>query len=508
MSQCNKPVLVTGATGYVGGRLVPKLLENGHRVRAMGRSLSKLGARSWAGHPLCELVEGDVMDRLSLARAVKGCWAAYYLVHSMNPSTKDFAAADRKGAENMVITAAATGLDRIIYLSGLVPRDEPLSHHLASRAEVARILESGPVPATILRAAMIMGSGSASFEILRYLADRLPLMVAPKWVRSKSQPISIRNVLNYLAACLEHDELKGQTFDICGPDIITYEELFQIYAQEAGLPRRRILPIPVLTPKLSSYWIHLVTPVHASLARPLAAGLRNTVVCTENRIRYIVPQKLMDCRSTIRRILEKRNRQIVETCWHDAGVLVPPEWAQAGDASYAGGAVIQQGFRVELQAGPQELWKPVVRIGGDKGWYFANPMWRLRGWLNKVFGGASTARGRRHPEKLQVGDALDFWRVLEMRPGRRLILFAEMISPGEAILEFKIDETGQGTSELQMIGRFLPLGLMGLVYWYLLLPFHVWIYKGVLKAIANEIQRPIIKGPESFKPAMLNVCKD
>jgi uncharacterized protein YbjT (DUF2867 family) len=507
MGLLEKPVLVTGATGYVGGRLVPKLLEEGYRVRAMGRSLNKLAARPWAGHPLCELVACDVMDRLGLAKALKGCWAAYYLVHSMNPATKDFAAADRTGARNMVVAAAAAGIDRIIYLSGLIPQDEPPSNHLASRAEVAGILKSGSVPVTILRAAMIMGSGSASFEILRYLVDRLPIMITPKWVRSKCQPISIRNVLGYLVACLDHDGLKGQTFDICGPNIVTYEELFQLYAQEAGLPRRWIFPVPVLSPKLSSYWIHLVTPVHSSLARPLAAGLRNTVICTENRIRKLVPQDLMDCRTCIHRILEKRNRQIIETCWSDAGTLVPPEWTQTGDANYAGGSVIQQGFKVEIDASPAEIWEPVVRIGGEQGWYFANPLWKLRGWLDKIFGGTPVARGRRHPQNLQVGDALDFWRVLEIRPYRRLLLVSEMIAPGEAVLEFKLFKTDAGYCELQMIGRFLPLGLMGLAYWYILLPFHIWIYKGMLRAIARKTRRPIIKGPLSFTPRQFIICE-
>jgi uncharacterized protein YbjT (DUF2867 family) len=502
----NEPVLVTGATGYVGGRLVPKLLEQGYRVRAMGRSMRKLAARSWAKHPLCDLIEGDVTDSLSLGKAASGCWAAFYLVHSMNPHTKDFAAADRAGAHNMMIAAAAAGMDRIIYLSGLIPVDEAPSHHLASRAEVAGILKSGSVPATILQAAMIMGSGSASFEILRYLVDRLPVMITPSWVRSKCQPISIRNVLGYLAGCLQHDELKGGTFDICGPDVVTYEELFQIYAEEAGLPQRLIIPVPVLSPKLSSYWIHLVTPVHSSIAKPLAQGLRNTMVCTESRIRNIVPQSLMTCRDTIRRILEKRNRQIVETCWSDAGVLVPPEWTQTGDASYAGGAVIQQGFKVVLEATPSEVWQPVIRIGGEQGWYFANPLWQLRGWLDKVFGGTSTSRGRRHPEKLQVGDALDFWRVLELRPHYRLLLFSEMISPGEAVLEFRIREIDHEVTELQMVGRFLPLGLLGLIYWYVLLPFHRWIYTGTLMSIAQRIDRPVIAGPKPFKPGSLNVC--
>ncbi len=301
-----KPVLVTGATGYVGGRLVPQLLNAGYRVRALGRSVAKLQGRPWGSHPLVELAKGDVLDYDSLAQAAQGCGAAFYLVHSMLADPRSYSDTDRRAARNMVQAAAAAGLDRIIYLGGLGGASDPhLSEHLRSRYEVARILQSGPVPATFLRAAMILGSGSASFEIMRYLVDRLPVMITPRWVHNPVQPIAITNVLNYLQGCLEHDEVKGQTFDIGGPDILTYRQLFDIYAEEAGLRRRLIIPVPVLTPKLSSYWIHLVTPVPAAIAQPLALGLRNPVICQENRIRDIIPQELLTCRETIRRALQK-----------------------------------------------------------------------------------------------------------------------------------------------------------------------------------------------------------
>ena len=492
-----KPALVTGATGYVGGRLVPRLLNAGYRVRALGRSLSKLRSRPWGNHPLLELAQGDVMDGASLVQAAQGCWAAFYLVHSMTAVARDFAAADRQAARNMAQAAAALGLDRIIYLGGLGGADDPnLSEHLRSRHEVAHILQSGAVPTTFLRAAMILGSGGAAFEILRYLVDRLPVMIAPRWVHTPVQPIAITNVLTYLMGCLEHDETRGQTFDIGGPEVVTYRQLMDIYAEEAHLHRRLVIPVPVLTPRLSSYWIHLVTPVPASLARPLAEGLANPVVCLDNRIREIIPQELLDCRQTIRLALQRVEQQRVETCWSDAGPLTPPEWAACGDAAYTGGTILSLGYRVVLQATPAEVWQPLTRIGGATGWYYGDFLWAIRGWTDRLLGGSGLRRGRRHPTELHTGDALDFFRVLEIEPGRRLLLLAEMKMPGEATLEFRLATLADGATELTQTARFLPRGLSGIAYWYLLDPFHQIIYQGMLRAIAAVTGKPITAGPE------------
>ncbi len=493
-----KPVLVTGATGYVGGRLVPQLLNAGYRVRALGRSVAKLQGRPWGAHPLVELAKGDVLDYDSLAQAAQGCGAAFYLVHSMLADPKAYRDTDRRAAQNMVKAAAAAGLDRIIYLGGLGGASDPnLSEHLRSRYEVARILQSGPVPATFLRAAMILGSGSASFEIMRYLVDRLPVMITPRWVQNEVQPIAITNVLNYLQGCLEHDEVKGQTFDIGGPDILTYRRLFDIYAEEAGLRRRLVLPVPVLTPRLSSYWIHLVTPVPAAIARPLALGLRNPVVCQENRLREIIPQELLTCRQTIRRALEKIRQQCVDTCWMDAGAMALPEWVTCGDTEYAGGTVLSCGFSAVLDAAPAQVWPFIARIGGGTGYYFGTGLWRLRGIMDRLLGGIGFRGGRRHPEELAPGDALDFWRVLEVEPPHRLLLLAEMKLPGEAVLEFTLTEFGQGGTEVRQVARFLPKGLGGLLYWYALEPLHHWVYRGMLKALARAVGRPILAGPEA-----------
>jgi uncharacterized protein YbjT (DUF2867 family) len=500
-----KPVLLTGATGYVGGRLVPLLLESGYRVRVMGRSLSKLGCRPWSNHPGLEMAQADVMDLESLKKAADGCRAVYYLVHSMNQKGRDFEEADRRAARNMVQAAAEGGLERIVYLGGL-GEGASLSKHLRSRFEVAEILRSGPVPATVLRAAMILGSGSASFEILRYLVERVPVMTTPRWVRTQCQPIAVRNVLQYLKGCLEHPETTGQAFDIGGPDILSYGELFRVYAEEAHLPKRWIIPVPFLTPKLSSYWVHLVTPVPASMAMPLIEGLSVPVVCRENRIRSIIPQELLSCREAIRIAIERIRQDRVATCWSDAGGLSTPEWLQCGDAPYAGGTVLESGYRVVLKASPEEVWGPIQRIGGETGWYYGNWLWGLRGALDRLAGGVGLRRGRRSPTEILAGDALDFWRVLDVEPARRLQLLAEMKLPGEALLEFNIHGLPGGETELQQRSRFLPRGLFGILYWYGLYPLHEMIFRGMIRGIAKETGKPLLKGPDRFAPGLHHVC--
>jgi uncharacterized protein YbjT (DUF2867 family) len=501
-----EPVLITGATGYVGGRLVMQLLRAGYRLRVMGRSLEKLRCRLWGGHPDVELVEADVLDPASLLRAAKGCWAVFYLVHSMNAQKRDFVETDRRAARNMVKAATDAKMDRIVYLGGLGRDDSSLSRHLRSRTEVARILQSGPVPTTFLRAAMILGSGSASFEILRYLVERLPIMVTPRWVDTPCQPIAIRNVLNYLQGCLEQDALRGGTFDIGGPDILSYRDLMRLYAEEAGLPGRWVVPVPFLTPRLSSYWIHLVTPVPSTIARPLAEGLRTPVVCRENRIRDILPQELLPCREAIGLALEETLKQKVETCWSDAGKLEVPEWLHCGDAPYAGGTVLECGYRALVKAAPEEIWESIVSIGGNKGWYGGTFLWRIRGAIDRFLGGMGLRRGRRHPTELYVGDALDFWRVLELDKPYRLLLVAEMKLPGEATLEFTVHPLGNGRSELKQLSRFLPKGLLGILYWYALYPFHQWLFSRMMKGIARSLNRPLVQGPDRFVPRMEHVC--
>jgi len=506
MSVTEKPVLVMGATGYVGGRLVPALLEAGHRVRAAGRSLAKMAQRPWAFNPGLELVQADLHDLDSIRQACRGCGAAYYLVHSMHPDKRDFAAADRDAAMNMARAARETGLERIIYLGGLGEDREDLSKHLKSRHEVAKILEYGGVPLTHLRAAMILGSGSASFELLRYLGDRLPVMLAPRWVRTRCQPISIVDVLGYLLGCLEQNLTAGRTFDIGGPDILTYQELFCIYAEEAGLRKRLIIPIPALSPNLSAYWAQLVTPVPAALALPLIGGLKNEVVCKDRMILELVPRNLRTCRETIRRALEKIRQNTVETCCSDAGLTLPPEWVACGDAPYAGGTVYEYGYKADIRAEPEEIWKALSKIGGETGWYFGDMLWRLRGLLDKLVGGVGLRRTQIRSDRLQVGAPLDFWRVLEVERNHRLMLLAEMKMPGQGLLEFKVFQKSPGITELSVLARFLPRGLAGMISWYGVYPLHKLVFSGMLQGLAHAAGKPLVGRPGPFSSTSKVAC--
>lgn len=490
------PIFVAGATGYIGGRLVPRLLDAGYRVRALARSPSKLATRPWANDPNLEIVRGDILDSHSLQRALTGCRAAYYLVHSMNPQVGDFASVDRQAASNMAAAAAAANLQQIIYLSGLGDEPSTLSHHLQSRSEVGDLLKQGSVPVTILRAAMIIGSGSASFEILRYLVERLPVMLTPRWVDTPCQPIGVRNVLHYLIGCLDNPDTLGQTFDIGQPTVTSYRRLMEIYAEEAGLPKRWIIPVPVLTPRLSGYWIHLVTPVPAAIAQPLAEGLSNPVTCQENRITELIPQELFDCRVAIRRALDRLRQQQIETSWTDSGPIRPAEWSLPNDPAWAGGSIFEDSRRVVLNATPQEIWPALSSIGGDVGWYYADWLWWLRGFIDRLFGGVGLARGRRSATELYPGDSLDFWRVVDVEQPNRLLLSAEMKLPGEAVLCFTLRQLDDEQTELRQIARFLPRGLLGLLYWYAVTPFHGYVFTGMLRGIAESVGKTIERGPE------------
>jgi len=502
-----KPVLIIGATGYVAGRLIPLLLTSGYKLRAMGRSIAKMADRPWGQNPNVELVKGDILDIDSLRKAVDGCGTIYYLVHSMISEKGKYRQADRIGAKNMTQAAADKNAHHLIYLGGLGDiHHKNISKHLISRNEVGQILLKGSVPVTVLRAAMILGSGSASFEILRYLAERLPIMVTPKWVRMPTQPISITNVLGYLKGCMEHPETQSKTFDIGGPDIVSYQDLFCIFTKEAGLPAPLMIPVPVLTPKLSSLWIHLVTPVPAAIAQPLTEGLSLPTTCTENKIAKIIPQKLISCKEAVARALDRIQQEQVDTCWTDAGAIKYPEWAYFGDSGYSGGTILECGYRAFVKGSDQNLWAAVVRLGGQTGYYGADILWKIRGVIDVLTGGVGLSRGRRSKERLHIGDALDFWRVLRLEKPSKLLLLAEMKTPGEALLEININDVGKGQCEIMLLSRFLPKGLMGILYWYILYPFHQYVFTRMLKGMVNASGLKFVTRPERFTPKITKTC--
>lgn len=474
-----RTVFMTGATGYIGGRLTRWLLLRGWRVRCLVRSAGKLAMRDWATDERLEIVEASLDDPAALIAAMQGCGVAYYLIHSMTIAGSDFHRRDLELARKFLAAATAANLERIVYLGGLGETGDDLSEHLASRREVEAALASGPIPVTTLRAAIIIGSGSASFEMLRYLVERLPVMVTPSWVRTECQPIAVRNVLQYLVACLTTPEITGKTLDIGGPDVVSYRDLMQIAAEELDLRRRWIIAVPVLTPRLSSWWIHLVTPLDRHMARPLAEGLRNRVVCRNDLARDLMPQPLLGVRESIALAIGKLQADAVETRWSDAGTI-------PGDPDWAGGTLLSDRRELMVATTADAVFRACCRIGGEHGWYATDWLWRLRGLLDRLVGGPGLRRGRRHQERLLVGDAVDFWRVVAVEKNRRLELAAEMRLPGQAQLEWTVEPMGDGSHcRLIQTARFRPHGLWGLVYWYSVAALHVLVFPRMVRGIAR-----------------------
>ncbi|MGY5036546.1 SDR family oxidoreductase [Streptomyces sp. 900116325] len=489
--------LVTGPGGYIGGRLVPELLDAGYTVRCLARTPAHLRDHLWADR--VDVVRGDVTDADSMRAALRDVQVAYYLVHSMS-SGRDFEETDRRAARIFAAEARAARVRRIVYLGGLTPADIPdeqLSRHLRSRAEVGRILLESGVPTTVLRAAVVIGSGSASFEMLRYLTERLPVMVTPSWVSTRVQPIAVRDVLRYLVGSARMPRDVNRTFDIGGPDILTYRQMMERYATIASLPRRLILPVPMLTPRLSSHWIGLVTPVPSALARPLAESLRYEVVCTEHDIAHYVPDP-PGCPAPFGPALalalkRVRDAQVV-TRWSSAALPGAPSDPLPTDPNWAGGSLYTDERERDVATGPEALWRVIEGIGGENGWYSFPLAWCLRGWFDRLVGGVGLRRGRRDAARLRVGDALDFWRVEEIERGSMLRLRAEMRLPGLAWLEMYAEKDGDAGSRYRQRALFYPRGLTGQLYWWSVAPFHAVVFGGMARRIALAAEQSTCAG--------------
>lgn len=508
-------ILVCGATGYVGGRLVPRLLDEGYRVRCFARSPQKLDEYPWRYHPRIEVFQGDLGDPTSIAEAAQGVEAGYYLVHSMISAGDQYAERDRELAQHFATAVRDAGVRRVVYLGGLGEMGKDLSQHLRSRREVETVLREHGVATTVLRAAMIIGSGSASFEILRYLVDRLPIMLVPKWVHTPTQPIAIRDVMRYLVGCLRVPETSGETIDIGGPQVLSYREMMDLMTDEIGLPRRVIVPVPVLSPGLSSRWIGLVTPVTSKIARPLSEGLRNRTVCRNDLAMRLMPGPLFTAREAVDAALGKHVAGDIETRWSTAGEM-------PGDPAWSGGTVFHDRRETVVEASAETTFQTVCRIGGDHGYWGADWLWRVRGWMDKFAGGPGLRRGRRHPEHVAFGEAIDFWRVSGLKSPALLQLHAEMWLPGEAELQFRIEPTDaeengrtaqrmprESEEEVQagapspvptpigkttrcrliQTARFRPRGLLGIAYWYSVWPLHFLVFPTMLHGARREAER-------------------
>jgi uncharacterized protein YbjT (DUF2867 family) len=473
-------VLLTGASGYIGGRLLKALEKSGRPTRCLARRPDFLRARV---APSTEVVQGDCLDRSSLAPAMAGASTAYYLVHSM-ASAGQFEQEDRQAAQNFADTARESGVRRIIYLGGLGNEDQALSAHLRSRHEVADILRSSGIPTIEFRASIVIGSGSLSFEMIRALVQRLPVMICPRWVRVKAQPIAVEDVIAYLMEALQLAAEESAVFEIGGADQVSYGEIMQEYARQCGL-RRWMISVPVLTPRLSSLWLGLVTPIYARIGRKLIDSMRNPTLVRDPSALKIFSVKPKGLKESIERALHHEDQEFANTRWSDAlsSNGKPPSWG-----GVRMGTRLVDSRSAQVSVSPDAAFAPILRIGGSNGWYFANFLWWCRGFLDLLVGGVGLRRGRRDPDKLAAGDALDFWRVESFHANRQLTLVAEMKIPGRAWLQFEVEANSRG-SVIKQTAIFDPAGLAGLLYWYALYPVHLWIFSGMLRKIAGIAER-------------------
>ena len=482
-------VLVLGATGYIGGRLVPRLLAGGYRVRVLTRSGARVASLPWPDE--VEVVEGDASDRDAMDLAVDDVDLVYCLVHSMSSGGR-YDRTDRAIALTVARSAADAGVGRIVYLGALHPDGDELAPHLASRKEVGDIFLASATPTIVLQAGVVIGAGSASFEMIRHLTEVLPYMPAPRWVRNSIQPIAVRDVIHYLLAAARSPEGVNDAFDIGGPDVLTYAEMMNGYAHEAGLPRRGITALPVLTPWLASHWVGLVTPVPSTIARPLVESLLHTCIVKDARIGEIAPAPAggtMGYHEAVRLALGRIEIDQVETSWADARVAGAPSDPMPSDPDWSGRTVFVDERAKDSTAPAPAVWRVITEIGGDTGWYSASALWAARGILDRLAGGVGQRRGRRARALVREGDVVDAWRVEHLDPGRLLRLRAEMRVPGRAWLELGVDPTDEG-SHYHQRAVFFPRGLSGRLYWLAMLPFHGLIFSGMVSRIVALAEDP------------------
>lgn len=489
MNQNSKQqILLTGATGYIGGRLLPLLEQRGFHVRCLARRPETLEGTV---APSTEVVAGDVLEPESLSGPLAGVDTALYFIHSMG-ADRDFEKQDRIAAENFAKAATAAGVRRIIYLGGLGSSDQELSKHLRSRQETGDVLRAHHRHVVEFRASIVIGSGSLSFEMIRALVERLPVMICPRWVQVKAQPIAVEDLLSYLLASVANTDGSPQIYEIGGPDQVTYGQLMQEYARQRGLIRWMI-PVPLLTPYLSSLWLGLVTPIYARVGRKLVESLRNPTLISNNLAETTFSIRPRSVQEAIARAIVNEDREFAETRWSDA-------YSSAGAPRVWGGerfgSRLVDSRTIEVKAPPVQAFAPIRRIGGEAGWYYGDWLWSLRGFLDLLVGGVGVRRGRRDPQSLRVGDAVDFWRVELYEPPHRLRLYAEMKLPGRAWLEFEVTPCEQG-SRIRQTAIFDPLGILGLSYWYGIYPLHQIVFAGMLRSIGRAAE--LVSSEEDYQ---------
>ena len=473
-------ILVTGSSGYVGGRLVPKLLKLNYDIRVLVRNSSRIENKLWSKN--VDIFEGNVFNPKTLAGLFDGVKVAYYLIHSME-NKKDFVKSDLKAANNFAKLASKAGVQKIIYLGGLADENSSLSDHLKSRHDTGRELVKYKTNVIEFRANVIVGSGSLSFEMIRNLTERIPVMICPQWVYTKTQPISISNVLEYLVRALTLETNKNLIIEIGGKDILTYGQMIEKYAQVRGL-KRYLIPVPVLTPKLSSYWVHWTTPLSANITKPLVEGLKNeSIVKNKTADKYFPDVNLLSYSEAVEKAILNFNQKSVETSWTDS--LVSSNGNDSQVSSVLKEGLIIETRKVKVESSKKQIFKVISSIGGDNGWYYAIFLWSIRGYIDLLVGGVGLRRGRTHPSKLKQGDALDFWRVEKIIADNLLRLKAEMKLPGKAWLEYEIIKD-QSDLILFQKAYFMPTGLFGLAYWYGLYPLHKIIFSGLINRIKSK----------------------